>query len=209
MGFDKIAEDGTSGDAAWTALVAAMNGPVNLHASVCWNAPGTTTVTTVTKDEPDEGEQPVVMTDKQPKQLSYHNWGVALSEVELDTLTGEVTILSTKMYYDCGKSLNPAIDIGQAEGAFVMGVGALLRENVLISKDGVLESDGTWEYKIPSNIDIPLDFEINFLDKAPFERGIMSSKAVGEPPLVLSGCSYEWTCEPAFALRERNVTSTI
>ena len=127
--FEKIAEDGTSGDAAWTALVGAMNGPVNLQASVCWNAPGTTTVTTVTKDEPDEGEQPVVMTDKQPKQLSYHNWGVALSEVELDTLTGstsivgcenlcacmtgEVTILSTKMYYDCGKSLNPAIDIGQ------------------------------------------------------------------------------------------------
>eukprot|EP00658_Telonema_sp_P-2_P030507 TRINITY_DN23012_c0_g1_i2.p1 TRINITY_DN23012_c0_g1~~TRINITY_DN23012_c0_g1_i2.p1 ORF type:complete len:1326 (-),score=305.56 TRINITY_DN23012_c0_g1_i2:8-3985(-) len=120
----------------------------------------------------------------------YHNWGVAVSQVEVDTLTGESTILSTEMHYDCGKSLNPALDIGQAEGAFVMGVGCLLREDLLVDHRGVLVSDGTWEYKIPSTIDIPLDFKINFIDKAEYPDGVLSSKAVGEPPLVLSSSVF-------------------
>lgn len=81
--------------------------------------------------------------------LAYNIFGAACSVVEVDVLTGETSIIRTDIVYDCGKSLNPAIDIGQCEGAFVMGIGFFLREDELLHKDGTLESDGTWEYKPP------------------------------------------------------------
>merc|ERR1719434_91749 len=83
--------------------------------------------------------------------LNYPIYGVAVSEVEIDVITGESNVLSSSMLYDCGKSLNPLIDCGQAEGGFVMGLGYFLRERLLVDKDtGKMETDGTWEYKIPS-----------------------------------------------------------
>merc|ERR1712137_1228840 len=125
----------------------------------------------------------------------YHNYGGCVSVVELDVLTGEIEILESHLLYDCGKSLNPAIDIGQAEGAFVMGLGFLLREEVTHNEDGKLINDGTWEYKPPSFRDIPQKFDVNFLHDAPFKKGFMSSKASGEPPLVLAN-------SVGFALRQ-------
>ena len=125
----------------------------------------------------------------------YQNYGGCLSVVELDTITGEAEILQSHLVYDCGKSLNPAIDIGQAEGAFVMGLGFLLREEVTHNEDGKLINDGTWEYKPPSFRDIPQKFDVNFLHDAPFKKGFMSSKASGEPPLVLAN-------SVGFALRQ-------
>lgn len=116
----------------------------------------------------------------------YQNYGAAYSEIELDILTGEVEILSTYLFYDCGKSLNPSIDIGQAEGAFVMGIGFLLREEVSFDHLGKLINDGTWEYKPPSFRDIPQHFHVEFLHDTPYEKGYLSSKASGEPPLVLA-----------------------
>jgi len=122
--------------------------------------------------------------------ILYNNYGAGASEVEVDILTGEVNILRTDLIYDCGKSLNPAVDIGQAEGAFVMGVGAVLREKVHIGKEGkakgVLLSEGTWKYKIPGFKDVPKVFNIEFYENATFEKGILSSKSSGEPPLVLA-----------------------
>jgi len=118
--------------------------------------------------------------------LSYHVFGACVSEVEVDVLTGETTILSSNMLYDCGKSLNPIIDCGQAEGAFMFGVGFFLRENFLQSEEtGQVISDGTWEYKIPCAQDVPLELNVEFFPR-PFDEGIMSSKASGEPPLVLA-----------------------
>mmetsp|Transcript_94727 Transcript_94727/g.277064 ORF Transcript_94727/g.277064 Transcript_94727/m.277064 type:complete len:1344 (+) Transcript_94727:54-4085(+) len=118
--------------------------------------------------------------------LKYHVFGACLSQVEVDVLTGETTILSADLLYDCGKSLNPLIDCGQAEGAFLMGVGFFLRENFLQSQEtGKVISDGTWEYKIPCVQDVPLEFNVEFFPR-PFDKGVASSKASGEPPLVLA-----------------------
>jgi len=122
--------------------------------------------------------------------LLYNNYGVAASEIALDVLTGEVELVRTDMMYDCGKSLNPAIDIGQAEGAYLMGVGNYLREKIMVSEEkksyGKLISDGTWKYKIPGIKDVPKIFNVEFLENKEFDKGFLSSKASGEPPLVLA-----------------------
>uniref|UniRef100_A0A7S2KL86 Aldehyde oxidase/xanthine dehydrogenase a/b hammerhead domain-containing protein n=1 Tax=Zooxanthella nutricula TaxID=1333877 RepID=A0A7S2KL86_9DINO len=128
---------------------------------------------------------------KNHNALDYHCFGAALSEVEIDVMTGEVVILSTSIMYDCGKSLNPTIDLGQAEGAFMMGVGFYLRERLIQdSVTGKLATDGTWEYKIPCAQDVPLKFDVEFFPRAFTEGGISSSKASGEPPLVLASSVF-------------------
>jgi len=72
----------------------------------------------------------------------------AVCQVELDMLTGERRVLSSHVHYDCGFSLNPGIDLGQVEGAFVMGLGAMLSEDVAVDESsGRLLSDSTWKYK--------------------------------------------------------------
>jgi len=122
--------------------------------------------------------------------LLYNNYGVGASEVEVDVLTGEVNILRTDILYDCGKSINPAVDIGQAEGAFMMGVGQVLREKVVFVKEGKekgkLVTEGTWKYKLPGIKDVPKIFNVSFYENNTFTKGILSSKSSGEPPLVLA-----------------------
>ena len=72
-------------------------------------------------------------------------------------------VLFAKILYDCGQSLNPVIDCGQAEGGFFQGLGHYLREKVVENAEsGELMTDGTWEYKIPSSQDVPLDFQVEF-----------------------------------------------
>ena len=70
-------------------------------------------------------------------KLTYHNFGAAVSEVEVDVLTGQTTIVRTDILYDCGKSLNPAVDLGQAEGGFMQGVGFYLREDLITTPEGL------------------------------------------------------------------------
>jgi len=120
----------------------------------------------------------------------YHIYGACVSEVEVDVLTGDTTILSSSILYDCGKSLNPTIDLGQTEGAFMMGVGFFLRERHLQDPvTGKEASNGTWEYKIPCFQDVPLEFNVEFFPRS-FDSGIVSSKASGEPPLVLAASVF-------------------
>merc|ERR1719456_551106 len=119
----------------------------------------------------------------------YCIFGCAVSEVEVDVITGETTILSSKILYDCGQSLNPMIDCGQAEGGFMQGVGFFLREKVELGELGELKTDGTWEYKIPSSQDVPLDFQVEFFPRK-FEQGVNFSKGSGEPPLVLAASVF-------------------
>lgn len=127
---------------------------------------------------------------RNPNSIDYHIYGACCSEVEVDVLTGETVIRSSSMLYDCGKSLNPTIDLGQCEGGFMMGVGFFLRERLLQDPGtGKLATDGTWEYKIPCFQDVPLQFDVEFFPRA-FDRGIASSKASGEPPLVLSSSVF-------------------
>lgn len=117
----------------------------------------------------------------------YFAYGAAVSEVIVDTLTGEHRILRVDILHDCGNSLNPALDRGQIEGAFVQGAGWLTTEELWWDSHGRLESHAPSTYKIPACSDIPTDFRIDIMQNgANAEDTIYHSKAVGEPPLMLA-----------------------
>jgi len=125
---------------------------------------------------------------------TYNSYSVAALEVQLDVLTGNYHILRSDILFDCGHSLNPTVDMGQVEGAYVQGLGYHTSEKVLYNDEGQLVSNGTWEYKPPSHRDIPIDLRVAMMKDAPNPVGILSSKATGEPPLALG-------CGVIFALR--------
>ena len=117
----------------------------------------------------------------------YFASGAAVSEVIIDTLTGEYKTLRTDILQDVGHSINPAIDIGQIEGAFVQGMGWLTTEELVWNKEGRLLSNNPATYKIPTINDTPIDFRVALVPDAPNrEHTIYNSKAVGEPPFMLS-----------------------
>jgi len=116
----------------------------------------------------------------------YYAYGAAVSEVVVDTLTGEYRILRVDILQDCGDSLNPAIDRGQVEGGFVQGVGWLTSEELWWDSHGQLKTHSPSTYKIPTCSDIAPDFRVELIrNNANLEETIYRSKAVGEPPLML------------------------
>ncbi|NGZ85827.1 xanthine dehydrogenase molybdopterin binding subunit [Duganella aceris] len=117
--------------------------------------------------------------------FSYYAYGAAVSEVVVDTLTGEWKLLRADALYDAGRSLNPAIDIGQVEGAFIQGMGWLTTEQLWWNPAGKLMTHAPSTYKIPGVSDCPEDFRIKLYDNGNVEDSIHRSKAVGEPPLLL------------------------
>ncbi|WP_295990699.1 xanthine dehydrogenase molybdopterin binding subunit [Rugamonas sp.] len=117
--------------------------------------------------------------------FSYYAYGAAVSEVVVDTLTGEWKLLRADALYDAGRSLNPAIDIGQVEGAFIQGMGWLTTEQLWWNAAGKLMTHAPSTYKIPAISDCPEDFRVRLYDNANVEDSIHRSKAVGEPPLLL------------------------
>jgi xanthine dehydrogenase large subunit len=117
----------------------------------------------------------------------YFAYGAAAAEVTIDTLTGEYQIDRADVLEDVGRSLNPAIDIGQVEGGFVQGVGWLTTEELVWDKEGVLRTHAPSTYKIPLASDVPPIFNVRLAEwSVNQEPAIGRSKAVGEPPLVLS-----------------------
>ncbi len=117
----------------------------------------------------------------------YHTWGACVAEVAVDILTGESRVLRADLVQDCGESLNPAIDLGQIEGAFVQGMGWLTSEELFWNSDGKLMTTGPSTYKIPGSRDTPPEFNVFFLDNAANEAETpFRSKATGEPPLLLA-----------------------
>ncbi|EFJ26415.1 hypothetical protein SELMODRAFT_97494 [Selaginella moellendorffii] len=122
-----------------------------------------------------------------PEAAAYVTFGAAASEVEVDVLTGEVEILRTDMVYDCGKSMNPAVDIGQIEGAFAQGLGYFVSEECVMDEQGRLLTDGTWTYKPPTADNLPKILNIELLNSPVHEKRILSSKTAGEPPFLLAG----------------------
>ncbi|NKC30351.1 xanthine dehydrogenase molybdopterin binding subunit [Roseomonas sp. BU-1] len=117
----------------------------------------------------------------------YFSYGAAVSEVIVDTLTGEHRCLATDIVQDCGNSLNPAVDRGQIEGAFVQGLGWLTCEELWWDAQGRLRTVGPSTYKIPGSRDVPPHFKVRLLEGAPARsETIFRSKAVGEPPLLLA-----------------------
>ena len=117
--------------------------------------------------------------------FSYYAYGAAVSEVVVDTLTGECKLLRADALYDAGRSLNPAIDLGQVEGAFIQGMGWLTTEQLWWNPAGKLMTHAPSTYKIPGVSDCPEDFRVRLFDNGNVEDSIHRSKAVGEPPLLL------------------------
>ena len=117
----------------------------------------------------------------------YDRDGAAVTEVAVDLLTGENRILRTDILHDVGRSLNPAIDIGQIEGGFVQGAGWLTTEELVWDDAGRLRTHAPSTYKIPACADRPGIFNVAlFGDGENIEDTIHKSKAVGEPPLMLA-----------------------
>jgi len=116
----------------------------------------------------------------------YYAFGMAVSEVIIDTLTGSHKILRTDILHDTGNSLNEGIDIGQVQGGFIQGVGWCTTEVVKWDNNGKLLNHSPDTYKIPTVQDIPDDFRVELLKDAPNVNTIHNSKAVGEPPFMLA-----------------------
>lgn len=115
----------------------------------------------------------------------YFAYGAAVTEVVIDTLTGENRILRADILHDCGASLNPAIDIGQIEGGYVQGAGWLTTEELVWDDKGRLRTHAPSTYKIPACSDRPEVFNVALWDGENREDTIYRSKAVGEPPFML------------------------
>ena len=129
----------------------------------------------------------------------YFTYSAAVSEVEIDVLTGEFSILRSDIIYDAGQSINPTLDVGQVQGGFVQGVGNVTTEQMYYAEDGKPYSNGTWNYKPPCSKTIPVEFNVSLLEYVrtdhrtgiPMDKyGIMSSKSTGEPPLVLANSVF-------------------
>jgi xanthine dehydrogenase large subunit len=115
----------------------------------------------------------------------YFAYGAAVSEVLVDMLTGEWKLLRADLLHDAGTSINPAIDLGQVEGAFIQGMGWLTVEELWWNKEGRLMTHAPSTYKIPAVNDCPTDFRAALFKNENPEDTIFRSKAVGEPPLLL------------------------
>ena len=116
----------------------------------------------------------------------YFAYGASCSQVSIDTLTGEYKVDRVDILHDVGKSLNPAIDIGQIEGGFIQGMGWLTTEELLWDDSGKLISNNAATYKIPAIGDTPEIFNVDLYPRANDEDSIYHSKAVGEPPFMLA-----------------------
>jgi len=115
----------------------------------------------------------------------YFAYGAAVSEVLVDTLSGEWKLLAADALHDVGRSLNPAIDIGQVEGAFIQGMGWLTTEELWWNDKGRLMTHAPSTYKIPAISDCPDHFNVRLFNNRDAEASVHRSKAVGEPPLLL------------------------
>jgi xanthine dehydrogenase large subunit len=129
----------------------------------------------------------------------YFAYGASASEVEIDTLTGEYRLVRVDILHDCGRSLNPAIDLGQIEGGFVQGAGWLTTEELWWDDAGRLGTHAPSTYKIPAVGDLPEDFRVAIWRGGRNREDVLyRSKAVGEPPLM-HGISVFFALKDAIA----------
>ncbi|XP_047317867.1 xanthine dehydrogenase 1-like [Impatiens glandulifera] len=143
------------------------------------------------------------------KPFSYFTYGAAVAEVEIDTLTGDFHTRTTDICMDLGHSINPAIDVGQIEGAFIQGLGWVALEELKWGdpahkwiSPGALYTCGPGSYKIPSLNDVPFKFSVSLLKRAPNPKAVHSSKAVGEPPFFLASAVFFAIKDAIIAARE-------
>ncbi len=122
----------------------------------------------------------------QGRAFYYFCYGAAVTEVEIDTRTGEWWLQAVDIVHDVGRSINPAIDKGQIEGAYIQGMGWLTMEECIWDRNGKLLTHGPSTYKIPVAGDIPEHFKVSLFDGENVKPTPYRSKAVGEPPLMLA-----------------------
>ncbi len=138
----------------------------------------------------------------QGRPFYYFAYGAACSEVVIDSLTGEHKVLSVDILHDVGRSLNPAIDLGQIEGGFIQGMGWLTTEELVFSQDGRLLTHAPSTYKIPTASDRPQHMDIRLWSGSEnVEPTIHRSKAVGEPPFMLAISVFSALSEAVMATR--------
>ncbi|MCY1707447.1 xanthine dehydrogenase molybdopterin binding subunit [Pannonibacter sp. SL95] len=136
----------------------------------------------------------------------YFAYGAAMSEVTIDTMTGEMVVNRVDVLHDVGRSLNPAIDIGQIEGGFVQGMGWLTTEELVWDGQGRLRTHAPSTYKIPTASDIPDHFKVELYDSPGNpEETIYRSKAVGEPPVMLANSVFCAITDAIASLRPGHV----
>lgn len=118
---------------------------------------------------------------------NYLVWGLTCAEMEVDVLTGNLQIRRVDILEDTGESISPGIDIGQIEGAFVMGIGLYFTENLIYSgENGQLLTNRTWNYHLPGVKDIPVDFRVKLIHNTYNETFVLRSKTTGEPALNMT-----------------------
>ncbi|XP_050685719.1 uncharacterized protein LOC126980172 isoform X2 [Leptidea sinapis] len=130
--------------------------------------------------------QVYAMTSQLDSLQNYSVYGICAAETWLDVLTGNHVVVQVELNEDTGQSLSPAIDVGQIEGAFIMGLGLWTSERLVYAPSGRLLTDRTWTYKPPGANDIPEDFRVVFRRNSYNNKGVLRSKATGEPALVLA-----------------------
>jgi xanthine dehydrogenase large subunit len=124
------------------------------------------------------------------RPFAYHVYGTAIITVTLDCLRGTYTIDSVKAVHDFGKSLDPIVDLGQAEGAIAQGIGWLTLEEIVHSREGKLLSNSLSTYKVPDIYAAPTEIDVVFLEDSENPYGPFNSKAIGEPPLMYGIGAY-------------------
>jgi xanthine dehydrogenase/oxidase len=167
------------------------------------------------KEKPDDF--PVGMPDNSWKgnPFNYFTQGVACSEVEIDILTGNYRAIRADIFVDVGCSINPALDIGQIEGAFVQGMGWCTLEEMIYGDDhhewvrpaGKTFTTGPGTYKIPAFNDVPENLNVTLVDNVDNPFAVHSSKAIGEPPFFL-GCSVFFAIKDAIKEARRDKGAT-
>jgi xanthine dehydrogenase/oxidase len=185
------------------------------------------------EEQPDIPDYPVLDYDSKP--FSYpanpstpnkfvgFTYSAACSEVEVDVLTGEVKIISSTLVFDTGLSINPALDVGQIEGAFIMGIGYVLLEKVAFEdRDktrpdyGKISTVNTWRYKPPAITTVPLNLDVYMYPEASTDTDLpenpndfFSSKEIGEPPLILATTVFLAVKDAVRAYREETNQDTL
>lgn len=165
------------------------------------------------KDKPDDYPADLPANSWKGHPFNYFTQGVCFAEVEVDTLTGNHRTLRSDVIVDVGSSINPAIDIGQIEGAFIQGMGWSTIEEVVYADDdhtwirprGKVFTTGPGTYKIPAFNDVPEIFNVSLQQDVDNPFAVHSSKAIGEPPFFLGTCVYYAIKDAVHAARKENL----
>jgi xanthine dehydrogenase/oxidase len=193
----ELGEDGKWSDAAWKKVTSnAYFNRINLSAQGFYTVPSERCGYNW-----DMETAPGAGNAERGMPFNYFTQGVACAECEIDCLTGDSHLIRTDIVMDIGKSINPALDVGQIEGAFVQGYGWCTMEDMAWGdsqhpwiRPGQLFTKGPGTYKIPAFNDVPRDFRVHLFDREN-KFAVHSSKAVGEPPFFLGSAAF-------FAIRE-------